>query len=146
MASDAIDFRHCDAASTAHSGRFRFWNDHPRTTASRQVYTDALRYRRFLLGGHRSTLQDQTSTRSTPGHVATRAQTESTLGAERVPLRLGDPLIPLFDAVIFITVPAQVRLERTSQRERERYGAQLKEGGPPYQKHLGIYGLVLGVR
>lgn len=47
----------------------------------------------------------------------------------------GDPLIPLFGAVIFLTVPAETRLERTCRRERERYGAELEEGGRMYQKH-----------
>lgn len=47
----------------------------------------------------------------------------------------GDPLIPLFDTVIFVTLPSQTRLARTLQRERERYGAQLDEGGPMYQNH-----------
>ncbi|UBV45434.1 AAA family ATPase (plasmid) [Deinococcus taeanensis] len=47
----------------------------------------------------------------------------------------GDPLIPLFDAVIFITLPVHVRLERTQQRERARFGDHLDEGGALHQKH-----------
>ena len=48
----------------------------------------------------------------------------------------GDPLIGLFEAVIFVTLPAQLRLERTRQRERERYGDQLNAGGKMHHKHL----------
>lgn len=47
----------------------------------------------------------------------------------------GDPLIPLFDAVLFITVPPEVRLNRTQQRERARFGAQIDEGGTRHGHH-----------
>lgn len=36
----------------------------------------------------------------------------------------GDPLIPLFDLVIFLHLPSAVRLERLRQREARRYGAE----------------------
>lgn len=48
----------------------------------------------------------------------------------------GDPLIPLFDAVIFVTLPSELRLARTLRRERERYGEQIEKGGPIHQSHL----------
>ena len=48
----------------------------------------------------------------------------------------GDPVTPLFDAAIFVTVPPEVRLERTHQRERERFGAAIEPGGALHHKHL----------
>ena len=33
----------------------------------------------------------------------------------------GDPLIPLFDLVVFLRVPREVRLERLRRREARRY-------------------------
>lgn len=48
----------------------------------------------------------------------------------------GDPLVPLFDAVIFVTLPADLRLERMLQRERVRYGSDIEEGGYLYHKHV----------
>lgn len=47
----------------------------------------------------------------------------------------GDPLVPLFGAVIFITLPARLRLERTWLRERARFGGHIGEGGALAQKH-----------
>src|SRR5262245_36614108 len=34
----------------------------------------------------------------------------------------GDPLIPAFDLVLFVVVPAEVRLQRLREREARRYG------------------------
>lgn len=52
----------------------------------------------------------------------------------------GDPLIPRFDAVIYLWAPVEVRLERIRQRETARYGSErLAEGGDlhrVYQKFL----------
>ncbi len=48
----------------------------------------------------------------------------------------GDPVTPLFDAAIFVTVPPELRLERTRQRERERFGAAIEAGGALHRKHL----------
>lgn len=48
----------------------------------------------------------------------------------------GDPVTPLFDAAIFVTVPPELRLERTRQRERERFGAALEPGGALHRKHV----------
>jgi len=48
----------------------------------------------------------------------------------------GDPLIPFFDAVVFLTVPVQVRLERLRRREKQRFGAEaLALGGPMHEQH-----------
>ncbi|CAM2934779.1 AAA family ATPase [Deinococcus radiodurans] len=48
----------------------------------------------------------------------------------------GDPLMAEFDAVIFVTLPTPLRLERTRQRERARFGAQLDEGGAMHRRQL----------
>ncbi len=42
----------------------------------------------------------------------------------------GDPLIPRFDAVVFLAVPAKLRMARLRARERARYGAAIDPGGP----------------
>jgi hypothetical protein len=45
----------------------------------------------------------------------------------------GDPLIPLFDLVVFIYTPAELRLARLKAREAERYGAAIEPGGAMHQ-------------
>ena len=37
----------------------------------------------------------------------------------------GDPIIPLFDLVVFLYVPTPVRLERLRAREAQRFGAEV---------------------
>jgi len=47
----------------------------------------------------------------------------------------GDPLIPRFEHVIFLTAPMEVRLSRLRARERLRYGAAIDAGGPLHDHH-----------
>jgi len=47
----------------------------------------------------------------------------------------GDPLIARFDLVVFLAVPAEMRLARLAARERERYGAAIDPGGPLHAAH-----------
>lgn len=47
----------------------------------------------------------------------------------------GDRLIQHFDVVIFLAVPAKVRLARLTARQRERYGAAIDAGGPLHETH-----------
>ncbi|MBX3034901.1 MAG: AAA family ATPase [Bdellovibrionaceae bacterium] len=47
-----------------------------------------------------------------------------------------DPFLPLFDLVVFLYVPAEVRIERLRRRERERYGSRILPGGDMHQAHL----------
>ena len=48
----------------------------------------------------------------------------------------GDPLIPLFTAVIFIETPTEIRLGRLREREAMRYGLQaIQPGGHLYNRH-----------
>jgi adenylate kinase family enzyme len=43
----------------------------------------------------------------------------------------GDPLIPYFELVVFLSVPQEIRLARLRERERARFGADaLAPGGP----------------
>ncbi|MBO0732691.1 MAG: hypothetical protein J2P57_25760, partial [Acidimicrobiaceae bacterium] len=47
----------------------------------------------------------------------------------------GDPLIPLFDLVVFVFVPTEVRLQRLREREARRFGpAAVAAGGWRHQK------------
>ena len=44
----------------------------------------------------------------------------------------GDTLIPLFDLVVFVSVPKEIRIERIKKREYERYGDDVLPGGKRY--------------
>lgn len=47
----------------------------------------------------------------------------------------GDPLIPLFDLVVFIVVPTEVRVRRLREREARRFGADaIATGGWRHQE------------
>ena len=48
----------------------------------------------------------------------------------------GDPLIPRFERVIFLSAPTEVRLARLRVRERARHGADIDEGGASHAHHL----------
>ena len=45
----------------------------------------------------------------------------------------GNPLIPLFELVVFVYVPQEVRIERLKKREIERYGSDVLPGGIRYE-------------
>lgn len=48
----------------------------------------------------------------------------------------GDPLIALFDLVVFLALPASVRMQRLLERERMRYGAgRIQAGGDLHDDH-----------
>src|SRR5919202_4132186 len=46
----------------------------------------------------------------------------------------GEALVPLFDLVVFLYVPTEVRLRRLRARERERFGDALDPGGVMYEQ------------
>lgn len=46
----------------------------------------------------------------------------------------GDSFKHHFDLIIFLWIPEDVRLERLGEREIERYGDAILEGGPQYQQ------------
>jgi adenylate kinase family enzyme len=48
----------------------------------------------------------------------------------------GDPLIPRFGLVVFLTAPTELRLQRLAERERRRYGAAIEPGGALHAHHL----------
>jgi len=48
----------------------------------------------------------------------------------------GDPLIPLFDLVVFLTVPTEERLARLVRRETQRFGAAVAPGGAMHDSHV----------
>jgi len=45
----------------------------------------------------------------------------------------GDPLIPLFELVVFVYVPQEERVKRLKIREYERYGNEIAFGGQRYE-------------
>jgi adenylate kinase family enzyme len=47
----------------------------------------------------------------------------------------GDALIRTFDLVVFLSVPAGVRLARLRARERERFGPEIESGGSMHERH-----------
>jgi hypothetical protein len=49
----------------------------------------------------------------------------------------GDPLIPQFSLVVFLTTATEVRLKRLHRRELSRYGAEaIAPGGQLHERHL----------
>ena len=53
-------------------------------------------------------------------------------------LRWGDELMPLFDLVVFLHLPQDVRIARLLTRERQRYGAKIDPGGIQYKSNLAF--------
>jgi adenylate kinase family enzyme len=48
----------------------------------------------------------------------------------------GDPLVPLFELVVFLHTPTELRLERLRTREQERFGSEaLAPGGEMHDNH-----------
>jgi hypothetical protein len=47
----------------------------------------------------------------------------------------GDALIPTLDLVVFLYVPAELRLARLRAREWERFGSEIEPGGSMYEQH-----------
>ena len=51
----------------------------------------------------------------------------------------GDFIIPLFDILVFLWIPADVRMARLRQRELDRYGSDIKHpDNPQYASHQGF--------
>jgi adenylate kinase family enzyme len=50
-------------------------------------------------------------------------------------LRWDDQIMPLFDLVVFLHIPQDVRIGRLLARERERYGANIDPGGRQYESN-----------
>jgi len=48
----------------------------------------------------------------------------------------GDKFIPMFDLVVFLWIPSDIRLARLKSREIERYAEAIDIGGPMHQSHL----------
>jgi adenylate kinase family enzyme len=46
----------------------------------------------------------------------------------------GDVAIPLFELVVFLWIPTDIRLERLRRRENERYGDRITPGGDMYEQ------------
>ncbi|HOK43964.1 MAG TPA: hypothetical protein PLD49_09900 [Thermoclostridium caenicola] len=55
------------------------------------------------------------------------------MGADRFFMRLGDGLIPLFDLVVFLWIPEDIRLTRLKERELQSYGSAVEPGGSRYE-------------
>jgi len=51
----------------------------------------------------------------------------------------GDPLIPLFDLVVFLHVPTEIRLLRLRRREEQRLGkTAIRPGGPMHPRYSDL--------
>lgn len=48
----------------------------------------------------------------------------------------GEQFLSLFDLVVFLIVPADIRIERIKKREYERFGDRIRKGGDMYEQHL----------
>ncbi|MBU3104523.1 AAA family ATPase [Clostridium gasigenes] len=47
----------------------------------------------------------------------------------------GDVFIPIFDLIIRIEIPTEIRIERIKKREYERFGNRILHGGDMYETH-----------
>ena len=75
-------------------------------------------------------------------HIRDRAERQALLGTEltRHPdwvlsgslCGWGDLFVPLFERVVFLWVPTDIRMARLRERERDRYGAAIAPGGPQH--------------
>lgn len=84
---------------------------------------------------------------STPSfqHVRERAERQALLGADLTRhagwtlsgslCGWGDVFIPLFELVVFLWAPPEVRLARLRARERARYGAAIEPGAPLHDRY-----------
>ncbi|HWA62620.1 MAG TPA: AAA family ATPase [Caulobacteraceae bacterium] len=59
-------------------------------------------------------------------------------------LRWGERLTPLFDLVVYLDLPADVRLARLEARERARHGAAIEPGGVLHGSHRSLMTLQSG--
>lgn len=48
----------------------------------------------------------------------------------------GDELIPLFTLVIRLVTDTEIRIKRIKQRERDKFGERIAQGGDMHQQHL----------
>ena len=48
----------------------------------------------------------------------------------------GDIFIPLFDAVIYLWIPKDIRMQRLAEREKQRYGEAINPGGSKYNQYI----------
>jgi adenylate kinase family enzyme len=48
----------------------------------------------------------------------------------------GDELIDLFDLIVFLWIPSDIRMKRLKQRDIERYGDLINEGEKRHQMHV----------
>ena len=46
----------------------------------------------------------------------------------------GDVAISLFELVVFLWIPSEIRMERLQRREHERHGERIMPGGDMYEK------------
>ena len=51
---------------------------------------------------------------------------------------LVDVYLPLYELVVFVYVPANIRMERIKKREYERYGDEVLPGGNKYEKSCNL--------
>jgi adenylate kinase family enzyme len=83
---------------------------------------------------------------STPAfqHIRERAERQAMLGAALAGAPgwvlsgslcgWGDRFIPLFDLVVFLWIPPDVRMRRLRARERARYGQAIEPGAPMHER------------
>ena len=51
----------------------------------------------------------------------------------------GDVAIPLFELVVFLWIPHEVRMARLHRRENQRYGARIMPGGDMYEQSQAFF-------
>lgn len=52
----------------------------------------------------------------------------------------GDELIDLFDLIVFLWIPSNIRMERLKQRDIKRYGSLINKGEKMHEMHMDFMG------
>ena len=108
------------------------------TTTIAKVVCDKLGYKHFDTDSYFWYKTEQPFTEARPAEDRLRLMSTDLKSTEKWVLSgsldgWGDPLLPLFELVVFVYVPQDIRVERLKKREYERYGDEILAGGSRYE-------------
>ena len=108
------------------------------TTTIAKAVCDKLGYRHFDTDNYYWLPTEEPFTEPRPVEERLRMMTNDLGACEKWALSgslagWGDPLIPLFELVVFVYVPTVTRVKRLAKREYERYGDAALPGGRRYE-------------
>jgi len=108
------------------------------TTTIAEAVSEKLGYKHFDTDSYYWYPTDDPFTNARPIEERLRLMNADLLNQDRWVLSgsldgWGNSLIPLFELVVFVYVPKDVRVERLKLREKERYGDEVLYGGGRYE-------------